>query len=170
MGLVSGCATTRYQGPTNARSADFQVATSEALSRALESMNTEPYRGRTVFVEVFSLTEKSTRESSEESFIRSSIEGVLRSAGVVVASSSDVGGDGADIRLSVRARAIGVNKTRRDLAFIYYSETTSGVADLHLAAFDTATSTIVHSEDLMGAVHYKQVYWLYMIGPFGSVK
>ena len=166
MGFVSGCATTRYQGPTNARSADFQVATSEALSRALESMNTGPYKGRTVFVEVFSLTEKSTRESSEESFIRSSIEGVLRGAGVLVSSSAD----GAHIRLSVRARAIGVNKTRRDLAFIYYSETTSGVADLHITAFDTSTSAIIHSEDLMGTVHYKQVYWLYMIGPFGSVK
>ena len=56
--LTVSCATKRYGGPTMGRSADSQFTPADALEKALKSSSFEKYRGKKVWIEVYSLTER----------------------------------------------------------------------------------------------------------------
>lgn len=157
----AGCATKRYQGPTSARSADFQMTTSQALEKALDKVSFSQYEGKKVWIGVYTLTQRSGGESPEEGFIRNWAGEMLRRGNVTVAASEA----DSDVRLDIRAKAVGVTRTRRDFIPIYYSELTTGVADLHLSAYDAKTGKILSTQDVSGKASYTQVYWIYMFGP-----
>lgn len=163
---AAGCATNRYQGPTSARSADFQIATSQAIEKALNKVSFSGYEGKKVWIEVFTLTQRVGNESPEEGFIKNWAGEMLRRNNAAVALSEA----GSDLRLDIRAKAVGVTKTRRDFIPVYYSERTSGVAELHLTAYDSKTGGILFTQDVSGKTGYTQVYWVYMFGPIVYVE
>ncbi len=164
--LVSACATKRYWGPSMGRSADSQFVPAEALEKALKSAAFDRYRGKTVWIEVYSLTERAAEESPEERFLRSWMAEKLTSQGARIADFRD----GAEILLDVRARVFGIHQTRRDFVPLVYAEFTDGFVDLHLTSYERASGKILHVEDLKGEAGYREYYILYMIGPIKSTK
>ena len=164
--LTASCATKRYGGPTMGRSADSQFTPADALEKALKSASFEKYRGKKVWIEVYSLTERTGEESPEERFLRSWISEKFVSQGGRVAPAKDQ----ADILLEVKARVFGVHQTRRDFILLYYSESTYGMVDLHLTYYEKESGKILQTEDLKGEARYLEYYIFYMIGPFKSIK
>ena len=164
--LTPACATKRYWGPTMGRSADSQFTPADALEKALKSASFDRHRGRTVWIDVFSLTERTGEESAEERFLRSWLAEKLLSQGVRVAPSKDQ----AEVILDVKARVFGVNQTRRDFILLFYMESTHALVDLHLNAYERESGKILHTEDLKGEVWYREYYIFYMIGPIRSTK
>jgi len=164
--LTASCATKRYGGPTMGRSADSQFTPVDALEKALKSASFEKYRGKKLWVEVYSLTERTGEESPEERFLRSWISEKFVSQGARVAPSKDQ----ADILLEVKARVFGVHQTRRDFILLYYSESTYGMVDLHLTYYEKESGKILQTEDLKGEARYLEYYIFYIIGPFKSIK
>lgn len=164
--LTSACATKRYWGPTMGRSADSQIAPAEALEKALRAASFERYRGKTVWVEVYSLTERMGEESPEERFLRSWLGEKLTAQGARLAPSKDQ----SDVLLDVKARVFGVHQTRRDFILLFYSELTTGIVDLHLTSYERTSGKILHTEDLKGEARYREYYIFYIIGPIKSIK
>jgi hypothetical protein len=164
--LATSCATKRYWGPSMGRSADSQSTPVDALEKALKKTSFDPWRGKTVWVEVYSLTDRTGEESAEERFLRSWLAEKWVAQGGRLASSKAE----ADILLDVKARVFGVHQTRRDFIPLVYMESTQGIVDLHLAFYDRESGKIVHTEDLKGEAQYLEYYILYMIGPIKSVK
>ncbi len=164
--LTAACATKRYGGPTMGRSADSQFTPADALGKALQSASFEKYRGKKIWIEVYSLTERTGEESPEERFLRSWISERFVSQGGRLAPSKDQ----ADILLDVKARVFGVHQTRRDLILLYYSETTHGLVDLHFTYYEKESGRILQTEDWKGEALYREYYIFYMIGPFKSSK
>jgi len=164
--LISACATKRYSAPTMGRSADSQFTPADALEKALKSASFDPYRGRTVWIDVFSLTERTGEESAEERFLRSWLSEKLLSQGARIAPLKNQ----SDLILDVKARVFGVNQTRRDFIPLLYMEITHALVDLHLNSYERETGKILHVEDLKGEVRYREYYILYMIGPIRSLK
>jgi hypothetical protein len=148
------------------RSADSQFTPADALEKALKSASFEPYRGRTVWIDVYSLTERTGEESAEERFLRSWLSEKLLSQGARIAPLKNQ----SDVILDVKARVFGVNQTRRDFIPLLYMEITHALVDLHLNSYERETGKILHVEDLKGEVRYREYYVLYMIGPFRSLK
>jgi hypothetical protein len=148
------------------RSADSQFTPADALEKALKSSSFEKYRGKKVWIEVYSLTERTGEESPEERFLRSWISEKFVSQGARVAPSKDQ----ADIWLEVKARVFGVHQTRRDFIFFFYSESTHGLVDLHFTYYEKDSGNILNTEDLKGEARYREYYIFYIIGPFKSVK
>lgn len=164
--LASGCATERYIGPTHGRSAGFQIATTNAFGKVLNKISFDLYQGKDVYIEVFTLTERYADKSPEEEYIKSWIaEKVVQNGGRVVDSETN-----GDIKLSILARSIGINKTRRDLLPIYYGELTKGIVDLHITAYDTKKNIILFTSDEKDTSTYREAYFFYMIGPFVFIK
>jgi hypothetical protein len=164
--LASACATKRYGGPTMGRSADSQFTLADALEKALKSASFDPYRGKNVWIDVFSLTERTGEESAEERFLRSWLAEKLLSQGARIAPMKNQ----SDIILDVKARVFGVNQTRRDFILLFYMEITHAIVDLHLNFYERESGKILHAEDLKGEVRYREYYIFYMIGPFRSIK
>jgi len=164
--LTAACATKRYWGPTMGRSADSQFTPADALEKALKSASFEKYRGKKIWIEVYSLTERTGEESPEERFLRSWIGEKFVAQGARVATSRDQ----ADISLEVKARVFGVHQTRRDFIPLFYAESTHGIVDLHLTYYEKESGKIMQTEDLKGEARYLEYYILYMIGPFKSIK
>ena len=164
--LTPACATKRYWGPTMGRSADSQFIPADALEKALKNASFDRYRGRTVWIDVFSLTERTGEESAEERFLRSWLGEKLLSQGVRIAPARNQ----AEVILDVKARVFGVNQTRRDFIPLVYMEITQALVDLHLNSYERESGKILHAEDLKGEVRYREYYILYMIGPIRSVK
>lgn len=164
--LTSACATKRYWGPTMGRSADSQFTPADALEKALKPASFERYRGRIVWVDVFSLTERTGEESAEERFLRSWLAEKLLSQGARVAPSKSQ----SEVILDVKARVFGVNQTRRDFIPLLYMEVTHGMVDLHINSYERESGKILHTEDLKSEVHYREYYIFYMIGPIKSTK
>ena len=164
--LTSACATKRYWGPTMGRSADSQFTPADALEKALKPASFERYRGRIVWVDVFSLTERTGEESAEERFLRSWLAEKLLSQGARVAPSKSQ----SEVILDVKARVFGVNQTRRDFIPLLYMEVTHGMVDLHINSYERESGKILHTEDLKSEVHYQEYYIFYMIGPIKSTK
>ncbi len=164
--FISACATKRYWGPTMGRSADSQFVPADALEKALQSAPLDQYRGKNIWIEVYSLTERTGDESPEERFLRSWMGEKLTSKGARLAPSKNQ----AEVLLEVKARVFGVHQTRRDFIPLIYAEITSGIVDLHLTAYDRESMKILHTEDLKGEARYREYYIFYIIGPFYSVK
>lgn len=164
--LTSACATKRYWGPTMGRSADSQFTPTDALEKALRPASFERYRGRTVWIDVFSLTERTGEESAEERFLRSWLAEKLLSQGARIALARNQ----SEVILDVKARVFGVNQTRRDFIPLLYMEITHAIVDLHLNFYERESGKILHAEDLKGEVRYREYYIFYMIGPIRSVK
>lgn len=148
------------------RSADSQIAPADALERALRTASFDKFRGKTVWVEVYSLTERTGEESPEERFLRSWLAEKLAAQGARMAA----GREGAEILLDVKARVFGVHQTRRDFIPLVYAEITRGIVDLHMTAYDRAARSILFTEDLKGEASYREYYILYMIGPIYAHK
>lgn len=163
---TAACATRRYAGPTTGRSADMQRATSAAVEKAIRSASFAKYAGKRCAVEVVSLAENFGGESPENAVLRGALAEVLARDGVVVASDPAQ----ADLRLSIRARVVGVNVVRRDFPPVFYRETTSAVVDLHMTVFSREDWKILEQRDAREQLHLAQMYWLYFIGPFESLK
>lgn len=163
---TTGCATRRYVGPTTGRSADMQRATSTALDRAVQSASFTQYAGKRCTLEVVSLAENFGGESPENAAIRGAIAEKLARDGVIVASEPGQ----ADLRLSVRARVVGVNVVRRDFPPMFYRETTTAVVDLHMTFYSRGDWKILEQRDARERLHLAQMYWLYFIGPYESLK
>jgi hypothetical protein len=164
--LTSSCATKRYWGPSMGRAADSQFTPVEALEKALKPASFEKYRGKTFWVDVYSLTDRTGEESAEERFLRSWLGERISAQGCRIARSKAQ----ADILLEVRARVFGVAQTRRDFIPLVYMESTHGLVNLHLTYYEQGTGKILETEDLKGEARYLEYYILYMIGPFKSFK
>ena len=164
--LAFACATKRYWGPSMGRSADSQFTPADALEKALKTASFEKYRGKKIWVEVYSLTERIGDKSAEEEFLLSWMKEKLVSQGAVVASTRDR----SEILMEVKARVFGVHQTRRDFIPLFYGELTTGIVDLHLTFYDQNTGKIVQVEDLKGETNYREYYILYMIGPIKSME
>jgi len=164
--LISACATKRYWGPTMGRSADSQFTPADALQKALKSASFDLYRGRTVWVDVYSLTERTGEESAEERFLRSWLTEKLLSQGARIGPSKNQ----SEVILDVKARVFGVTQTRRDFILLFYMESTHALVDLHLNSYERESGKILHTEDLKGEVRYREYYIFYMIGPIKSIK
>ena len=164
--LAFACATKRYWGPSMGRSADSQSTPADALEKALKTASFEKYRGKKIWVEVYSLTDRIGDKSAEEEFLLSWMNEKLVSQGAAVAASKDQ----AEILIEVKARVFGVNQTRRDFIPLFYSESTKGIVDLHLTSYDQGSGKIVQVEDLKGESSYREDYILYMFGPIKSMQ
>lgn len=164
--IAAGCATRRYVGPTTGRSADMQKATSLALEDALRTVSFAKIAGKKCFVEVVSLAESRAGESPENAVIRGMLAERLVRDGVFVVS----GHEDAEVRLSVRARSLGVNTVRRDFPPLYYRETTTGTCDLHATVYAVPGWTTLDQWDARGKVHLAQSYWFYIVGPVESLS
>jgi len=164
--LISACATKRYWGPTMGRSAESQFTPADALQKALKSASFEPYRGRIVWIDVYSLTERTGEESAEERFLRSWLAEKLLSQGARIAALKNQ----SDVILDAKARVFGVSQTRRDFIPLLYMEITHALVDLHLNSYERESGKILHAEDLKGEVRYREYYIFYMIGPIKSIK
>jgi hypothetical protein len=164
--LISACATKRYWGPTMGRSADSQFTPADALEKALKSASFDQHRGRTVWIDVYSLTERSGEESAEERFLRSWLAEKLLSQGARIAPTKNQ----SEVILDVKARVFGVTQTRRDFIPLLYMEITHALVDLHLNSYERESGKILHAEDLKGEVRYREYYIFYMIGPIKSIK
>jgi hypothetical protein len=164
--LTSACATKRYWGPTMGRSADSQFTPVDALEKALKTASFERFRGKTVSIEVYSLTERTGEESPEERFLRSWLGEKLASQGAQIVNS----GNPCDLILDVKARVFGIHQTRRDFIPLVYMEITEGIVDLHLTTYESDSGQILHTEDLKGEAKYREDYILYMFGPIKSYK
>lgn len=164
--FLPACATQRYQGPVSGISANAQITETLALGRMIDRLDLKEYSGQKVFLDVVTLTERLTERSPEETFIHSSLSEKLFEQGVrVVSSEAD-----ADLRLTARARAFGVDRIRRDLPFIYYAETIHGWADFHFALYDLKEDRVIATFDRVARASLRESFWLYMIGPFRTVK
>jgi hypothetical protein len=164
--LAFACATKRYWGPSMGRSADSQSTPAAALEKALKTASFEQYRGKKIWVEVYSLTDRIGDKSAEEEFLLSWMNEKLVSQGAAVASSKDQ----SEILIEVKARVFGVSQTRRDFIPLFYSESTKGIVDLHLTSYDQRSGKIVQVEDLKGESSYREDYILYMFGPIKSIQ
>lgn len=164
--VAAGCATRRYVGPTTGRSADMQRATSLALEDALRPVSFAKIAGKKCLVEVVSLAESRAGESPENAVARGILAEKLVRDGVVVVSDPSA----AEVRLSVRARSLGVDTLRRDFPLLYYRETTTGTCDLHATLYSAPGWTILDQWDARARVHLAQVYWFYIVGPFESLR
>jgi hypothetical protein len=148
------------------RSADSQFTPVAALEKALKSATFEPCRGKSAWIDVYSLTDRTGEESAEERFLRSWLsEEVVARGGRMARSKPE-----ADIFLEVKAKVFGVHQTRRDFIPLVYMESTQGIVDLHLTYFERDSGKILQAEDFKGEARYLEYYILYMIGPFKSVK
>jgi hypothetical protein len=163
--LAASCATKRYWGPSMGRSADSQSTPADALQKALKSASFEGHKGKSLWIEVFTLTDRTGEESAEERFLRSWMAEKAVSQGSRMARSKAE----ADLLLDVKARVFGVHQTRRDFIPLVYMESTQGVVDLHLTFYDRESGKILQTEDLKGEARYLEYYILYMIGPFKSI-
>jgi hypothetical protein len=164
--LTAACATKRYWGPSMGRSADSQFTPVDALEKALKSVSFEQFRGKKVWIDVYSLTERTGEESPEERFLRSWLSEKMIAQGVKVAPTHGQ----YEILLDVKARVFGVHQTRRDFIPLVYAESTHGIVDLHLTFYERESGKILHTEDLKGEARYLEYYILYMIGPIKSIK
>jgi len=164
--LASACATKRYWGPTMGRSADSQFTPADALEKALKPASFDRYRGRAMWIDVFSLTERTGEESAEERFLRSWLAEKLLARGARIAPLKNQ----SEVILDVKARVFGVNQTRRDFIPLLYMEITHGVVDLHVNSYERESGKILHTEDFKGEVRYREYYIFYMIGPIKSIK
>lgn len=151
-----------YHGPIGG----FSVYPVDALEKALKTASFERFRGKTVWIEVYSLTERTGEESPEERFLRSWLAEKLASQGAQIANS----GNHCDVILDVKARVFGIHQTRRDFIPLVYMEITEGIVDLHLTTYEIESGKILHTEDLKGGVKYREYYILYMFGPIKSIK
>lgn len=164
--FASSCATKRYWGPSMGRSADSQSTPTSALEKALKSASFEAYRGKSLWIDVYTLTDRTGEESAEERFLRSWLAEKISAQGAGMARSKAQ----ADILLDVKARVFGVHQTRRDFIPLVYMESTQGIVDLHLTFYERESGKILQTEDLKGEARYLEYYILYMIGPFKSIK
>jgi hypothetical protein len=164
--LSTSCATKRYWGPSMGRSADSQSTPVDALEKALKTASFEPYRGKALWIEVYTLTDRTGEESAEERFLRSWLaeKGSAQGAGLARSKAQ------ADVVLDVKARVFGVHQTRRDFIPLVYMESTQGIVDLHLVFYERESGKILQTQDLKGEARYLEYYILYMIGPFKSIK
>jgi hypothetical protein len=162
--ILTACATKRYAGPVSGVASDVQETLSSALGKAAQGLNFSAQSGRRVFLEVVTLTPRIGMHSPEENFIQSWLEEKLALDKVKVVSSLG----NADLRLVVLAKVFGVDRRRRDLFPIYYSEKTTGQVQLHLTFYDQPTGRLLSSEDATGFAEYSEVFWFYMFGPFSS--
>lgn len=163
--FLSACATERYQGPISGISANAQLTETLALGKVVDRFDLSGYSGKKVFLDVVTLTERLTERSPEEAFIHSWLTEKLSEQGVrVVLSEAE-----ADLRLTARARAFGVDRMRRDLPFIYYAEITRGLADFHFALYDLKEARLLTTFDRFEKVSVRESFWFYMIGPFRTV-
>lgn len=164
--FLSACATQRYQGPISGLSADARITETSALGKVIEHLDLAPYSGKKIFLDVVTLTERYTERSPEEAFIHSWLIEKLVEQGIrIVSSEAD-----ADLRFTARARALGVDRTRRDLPLIYYAEITRALADFHFVLYDLKEERILSSFDRVGRASLRESFWFYMIGPFRTVK
>ena len=164
--FLSACATQRYQGPISGLSANAQITETSALGKVIKHLDLTPYSGKKIFLDVVTLTERYTERSPEENFIHSWLTEKLIEQGVqIVPAQAD-----ADLRLTVRARALGVDRTRRDLPFIYYAEITRALADFHFALYDLKAARLLATFDRVERASLRESFWFYMIGPFRTVK
>jgi len=164
--FANGCATKRYEGPFTGRSADSQLATSLALDKVIASTSLATLAGKRVYVQAFSLTERTGGEKSpEEIFLTAWFSERLRRDGAQVMERKE----DADILLSVLARAIGVDVVRRDFPFIVYIESTRGRVDLHLVAFDR-DGRVLFTQDRNDRVNFREIYLFYLIGPLTWIR
>jgi hypothetical protein len=131
----------------------------------LKSASFEAYKGKSLWIDVYTLTDRTGEESAEERFLRSWMAEKAVSQGSCMARSKAE----ADILLDVKARVFGVHQTRRDFIPLVYMETTQGVVDLHLTFYERDSGKILQTEDLKGEARYLEYYILYMIGPFRSI-
>jgi len=166
LSFASSCATKRYWGPSMGRSADSQSTPVNALEKAMKAANFEPYKGKTLWVEVYTLTDRTGKESAEERFLRSWLAEKISAQGARMAQSKAQ----ADVLLDVKARVFGVHQTRRDFIPLVYMESTQGIVDLHLTFYERESGKILQTEDLKGEARYLEYYILYMIGPFKSIE
>jgi len=164
--LASACATKRYWGPSMGRSADSQFTPVDALEKALKGASFGPSRGKALWIDVYSLTDRTGEESAEERFLRSWLSEKATAQDCRMARSRAQ----ADVLLDVKARVFGVHQTRRDFIPLVYMESTKGLVDLHLTYYDRESGKILQTEDLKGEARYLEYYILYMIGPFKSIK
>lgn len=163
--FISACATERYQGPVSGISANAQLTQTLALGKVVDRLDFSGYSGKKVFLDVVTLTERLTERSPEEAFIHSWLTEKLFDQGVrVVDAEAD-----ADLRLTVRARAFGVDRIRRDLPFIYYAEVTRGLADFHFALYDLKEERLLATFDRFERVSVRESFWFYIIGPNRTV-
>ena len=164
--LSTSCATKRYWGPSMGRSADSQSTPVDALEKALKTASFEPYRGKALWIEVYTLTDRTGEESAEERFLRSWLaeKGSAQGAGLARSKAQ------ADVVLDVKARVFGVHQTRRDFIPLVYMESTQGIVDLHIVFYERESGKILQTQDLKGEARYLEYYILYMIGPFISIK
>ncbi|NWF53426.1 MAG: hypothetical protein HXY45_01375 [Syntrophaceae bacterium] len=164
--VASSCATKRYWGPSMGRSADSQSTPADALLKALKAASFEAYKGKSLWIDVYTLTDRTGEESAEERFLRSWMAETAVSRGCRMARSRAE----ADILLDVKARVFGVHQTRRDFIPLIYMESTQGIVDLHLTFYERESGKILQTEDLKGEARYLEYYILYMIGPFKSIE
>lgn len=164
--LAVSCATKRYWGPSMGRSADSQFTPIDALEKALKTSSLDKYQGKSFWIDVYTLTDRTGDESAEERFLRSWLAEKAAAQGCKIAPSKAK----ADVLLDVKARVFGVHQTRRDFIPLVYMESTKGLVDLHLTYYDRESGKILQTEDLKGESRYLEYYIIYMIGPFKSLK
>jgi hypothetical protein len=164
--ILTACATKRYEGPISGVASDAQRVMSTALARATKDLDFTSYKNRKVFLDVVTLTPRVGANSPEEKFIQSWLEEKLAQSGVKTVSSVR----DADLRLVVLAKIFGVDRRRRDLILLYYSEKTMGQVHLHLTFYERATGRLLASQDIQGLAEYSEVFWLYIFGPFRSQR
>lgn len=164
--LFPACATKRYWGPSMGRSADSQFTPVEALEKAAKSSSFDCYRSKTVWVDVYTLTDRFGEESPEERFLRAWMNEKLAAQGTRLAAQRGQ----AEVILEVRARVFGIHQTRRDFIPIIYWEATDGLVDLHLTAYEKESGKILSTEDMKAEAKYREYYIFYIIGPIKKMQ
>jgi hypothetical protein len=153
--ILTACATKRYEGPISGVASDAQRVMSSALGKATEHLDLSAYKEK-VFLDVVTLTPRVGTNSPEEKFIQSWLEEKLAHDGVKTVSSLSE----ADLRLVVLAKVFGVDRRRRDLILLYYSEKTMGQVQLHMTFYEQSTGRLLASQDAEGLAEYSEVFWL----------
>jgi hypothetical protein len=162
--FLGGCAWQRYEGPTSGRSAGMQRSTSLAAEKATAALSWSRYAGKKCFLEVHTLSESYGGESPEEGILRALIVEKLARDGVTAVADAAQ----ADIRLSIRARVLGVDVVRRDFPPLYYRETRTAEANLHSALYDARNGSLLDQNDGRARLSLAQSYVLYIFGPLES--
>ena len=159
--FLPACATKRYWGPSMGRAADSQFTPVEALEKAIRFLSYEPYRGKSVWIDVFTLTDRFGEESPEERFLRAWMNEKLVAQGARIAAQRG----SAEVLLDVKARVFGIHQTRRDFIPLLYWEGTDGLVDLRLTAYAKGSMEIIYTQDLQAEARYREYYIFYIIGP-----
>jgi len=174
--FLSGCGAVRETLP--ARSAMEQLLISTAADRAVAQLPSEPFRGRTVFLDVTNL------DCTDKAYVTQCLRTALRTNGAHLAATKDE----ADLTLEAASGSMSVN--RREMLFgipmiplplsyggqtvklpelpLWKTITYRGRAKLLLCLADPETGQSVTDIPLCYGSARDSYWWLFIVGPVRS--